>query len=80
VKHIHRNASYELVIVANPANDRMQCYGVRNLATEVIEAYIPNLATAKHIADEFDLDLRQGLGRDTWADDDDAPIPGEHPL
>lgn len=70
VDYIYSNENYELIVVDNPTNERIQSYGVKNLETEVIEAYVNSLAVAKHVADEFDADLREGLDRDS---DDDTP-------
>ena len=53
---LHKNSKYELVIVLEPG-EKYECYGVRNLQTSVIEAYIGQLARAIQIADNFERDL-----------------------
>ena len=65
---IYKNSEYE-VIKAREPNDKFDCYGILNLSTGVIEAFISQLARAKAIADMFESDLKLGY------DDISTPVP-----
>jgi hypothetical protein len=58
---IHKNASYELVIVHAPGPHAQECYGVRNLRTQVVEAYVGQLAHAIRLADKYNKELVEGI-------------------
>lgn len=60
---IHKNSTYQIVVVKEP-DGKYDCYGVQNRATNVIEAYISNLARAMQVADRFEHDLKHGLKDD----------------
>lgn len=58
---IYFNSPYEVVISASPAEFPIPCYGIKNVVTGMVEAYIGQLARAKQIADSFAKDLKHGL-------------------
>lgn len=58
---------YELVIKKSPIVPLVECYGVRNLETGVVEAHVAQLAMAIHLMNEMTKDLTQGITRDPSA-------------
>jgi hypothetical protein len=61
VVSIYKNHPYEIVTTMAPAEHSYPCYGVKNVVTGVIEAYIGQLAKAVATADLYAKELKEGI-------------------
>lgn len=58
---IFENDNYRIVIADSPGKHTFECYGILNKKTQVIEAYIGQLALAILTCKQYDRELVEGI-------------------
>lgn len=58
---IYTKHPYTLVVTMAPAQYSYGCYGIKNVVTGVVEAYVAQLARAKYFVDLYARELKEGV-------------------